>query len=517
MTKYAFVVSNGVPVPANEAIRSHAIKTALQLRSKTVAGGAPPDGAANSKRTSRCKNELRGRFRLKPTSMNSHSSSRKGKLETKMRHATFDGTEGAADDSRIVSVPIKISQNHFRSNYSSGVEWFGGNILDPFGTIPILSNPRIDTLLKHFLVFFDYRTTTVPSNKTWLSRAINDPLLMRVTLCMTAAFGTTRTSSFSMDLRKEGWKLKGEAIHDVNFILQNGQVTENVLAAIAHLGHVASLEGSSEEADIHLRGLQGLIALRGGIKSIKIYQVGRFINWVDLELATARGRRPLYPLNYGLDRVKLPRYITESCEYPNLSRLQSLGPGYQAVMAVIQLLRQRVMAAKCNMDPTLRDVRTLSLAAAYITLDRIEDIPATLEEQCLRALLLAAHLFVCAALKQDHRWPESLSRAMAQRLQRSLLAGPSYSATWASHLPELLWALFVGAVIKGEDPQDQGTWFVSQLEVVQELLQCSTRMEFEGYLHCMVWDESLGIEFLDDWWADAAPPGTMPLQSVCHE
>ncbi|KAH6988279.1 hypothetical protein BKA56DRAFT_477659 [Ilyonectria sp. MPI-CAGE-AT-0026] len=423
-----------------------------------------------------------------------------------MRHATFHGTEEAADDSPIVSIPANVNQNHFRSNNSLGVEWFGGTILDPFGTIPIPSNPRIDTLLKHF-----------PSNKTWLSLAMNDPILMRVTLCMTAAFGAIRTSLFSLDLRKEGWKLKGEAIHEINFILQNGRVTENVLAAIAHLGHTASLEGSSEEADIHLRGLQGLIALRGGIKSIKIYQVGRFINWVDLELATARGRRPLYPLNYGLDKVKLPQNIIEACEYPSLSRLQSLGPGHQTVMAVIQQLRQRVMAAKCNMDPTLRDVRTLSLSAAFLTLDRIEDIPTTLEEQCLHALLLASHLFVCAALKQDHRWTESLSRTMAQRLQGSLLAGPMYSATWAYHLPELLWVLFVGAAIKGEDPQDQGIWFVSQLEVVRQLLRCSTRMEFEGYLHCMVWDDCFGVEFLDDWWADADPPSTMPLQSVCHK
>ncbi|KAH7140295.1 hypothetical protein B0J13DRAFT_676666, partial [Dactylonectria estremocensis] len=503
MAKYVFVVSNGVPVPANEAIRSHAIKTALQLRSKTVAGGDLPDGAADSKRTSQCKNDLIGRFRLGPASIKSHSGRSKERSQTKMRHVTFRGTEKAADDSQIVAVPVNINQNCFSSNYSPNIEWLGGNILDPFGTIPIPSNPRIDALLKYFLVCFDYLTTTVPSNKTWLSLAINDPLLMRVTLCMTAAFGAMQTSLFSLDLRKEGWKLKGEAIHEVNSILQNGRVTENLLAAIAHLGHIASLEGSSEEADIHLRGLQGLIALRGGIESIKTYQVGRFINWADLEVATARGRRPLYPLIYGLDRIKLPRYIIETCEYPSLSRLQSLGPGYQTVMAVIQLLRQRVMATKFNMDPTLRDVRALLLSAAFLTLDHIEDIPTSLEEQCLHTLLLATHLFVCAAMKQDYHWTGSLLRTMAQRLQGSLEAGPMYSATWVHHLPELLWVLFVGAVIKGEDPQDQGTWFVSQLEVVQKLLRCSTRTEFEEYLHYVVWDNRFGVEFLDNWWADA--------------
>lgn len=89
------------------------------------------------------------------------------------------------------------------------------------------------------MVFFDYLTTIVPNNKTWLSLAINDPLLMRVTLCMTAAFVAMETPLFSPDLRKEGLKLKGDIIEDVNLILQNGQMPENVLAAIAHLGYIA--------------------------------------------------------------------------------------------------------------------------------------------------------------------------------------------------------------------------------------------------------------------------------------
>lgn len=87
------------------------------------------------------------------------------------------------------------------------------------------------------MVLFDYVTTTVPSNNRWLGIAITDPLLMRVTLCTTAAFGATVIPLFSSNLRREGLRLKGDAIKELNFILQNGQISENVLAAIAHLGH----------------------------------------------------------------------------------------------------------------------------------------------------------------------------------------------------------------------------------------------------------------------------------------
>ncbi|KAF4454642.1 hypothetical protein F53441_2876 [Fusarium austroafricanum] len=348
-----------------------------------------------------------------------------------------------------------MNQNCFRSNYSSGLQRFSVNILDPFGTIPIPSNPKIDTLLKHFMVLFDYLTTTVPSNNTWLGLAISDPLLMRVTLCTTAAFGATVTPLFSPDLRKEGLKLKCDAIKDLNSILQNGQIPENVLAAIAHLGHS---------------------------------EVGRFINWVDLELATTRGRKPLYPLHYGLDRVKLPHYIVEACEFPTLSRLKSLGPAHKTVMTVIQLVRQRVMAVECGMDPTQRDVRALSFSAAFLALEQVDDIPVTVEGQRIHTILLAVHLFLCAAMKQDFRWSGSLPWIMAQRLRESLETEPVYSEVWVPHLPELLWILFVGAVVTEKHPQGHGTWFATQLQVVCQVLRCSTRLNFEGYLHSLVWD-----------------------------
>ncbi len=171
------------------------------------------------------------------------------------------------------------------------------------------------------LAFFDYYTTTVPKGKTWLASALHDPLLMRITLCTAATFVALKVPSYDAQLRHEGWKLMGEAIEDINGLISSGHVSENVLGAIAHLAHIRVsivlffscyllrslvprtctadyycclvpkhartplisyrqyLEGFTDEADIHLLGLQRLVALRGGIASIENYQVGRFINW----------------------------------------------------------------------------------------------------------------------------------------------------------------------------------------------------------------------------------------------
>ncbi|KAG5654840.1 hypothetical protein KAF25_009217 [Fusarium avenaceum] len=489
MPEYEFHVSNGATTKVNKAIRSHAIKTALQLRSKRVAGEDVPDGSATSIQTAQRDKELRGQFRATIASTENSVHKSKDSPSAVARH-----------ESRSMSVAINMNKRCFHNAYLSGVPTFSVNVLDPFGAIPIPSNPNIDTLLKHFMVLFDYVTTTVPSNNTWLGIAITDSLLMRVTLCTTAAFAATIIPWLSTDLRKEGLRLKGDAIKELNFVLQNGSISENILAAIAHLGHSENLEGSPRQADIHMRGLQTLLNMRGGIRSINTYQVGRFINWVDLELATTHGRRPLYPLHYDLGKATLPQYIIEGCEYPSLSRLQSLGPGYEDVITIIQLVRQRIKAVEYGMDLTQRDVRALSFSAAFLALEHVDDIPTTLEEQRIHTMILAVHLFLCAAMKQDFRWSGSLPGMMAQRLKKSLEIEPVYSETWVPHLPELLWVLFVGAVVTEEAAQDHETWFATQLKIVCQILQCNTRHDFEYYLHCLVWDNKFGMEFLNKWW-----------------
>jgi hypothetical protein len=138
MPKYEFLVSNGVPMPANKAVRSHAIKTALQLCSNRVAGGDLRDGAADSARTAQRKKELKGQFKIRTAPIKSRGSKPKRTSQTMSRH-----------DSSSMSIPANANQRGFCSNYTTGVERFSAIILDPFGTIPISSNPRIDTLLKH--------------------------------------------------------------------------------------------------------------------------------------------------------------------------------------------------------------------------------------------------------------------------------------------------------------------------------------------------------------------------------
>lgn len=142
MPKYEFHVSTGAPTQANKAIRSHAIKTALQLGSKRVIGEDLPDSSAASAQTAQREKELKGQFRIKTASTKNPGRRPGATHQAVIRH-----------DNGTMSVSVNMSQNCFSSNYSSRVQRFSVNILDPFGTIPIPSNPQIDTLLKHCMYY----------------------------------------------------------------------------------------------------------------------------------------------------------------------------------------------------------------------------------------------------------------------------------------------------------------------------------------------------------------------------
>jgi hypothetical protein len=146
MPRYEFSISDGPPTRASWSVRSHAIRTALELRSTTTSGEAWLAASDNSKRTARCKNELKTRFRVSDASGKRSNGGPRNSPPTKGRRMAARASKGSVSADRAVSAPlIKSVQGQRRL----GVEFLGGNLLDPFGTLPIQSNPRIDKLLKH--------------------------------------------------------------------------------------------------------------------------------------------------------------------------------------------------------------------------------------------------------------------------------------------------------------------------------------------------------------------------------
>ena len=184
--------------------------------------------------------------------------------------------------------------------------------------------------------------------------------------------------------------------------------------------------------------------------------------------------------------------------------MQDPSPGAETVSVVIGLLRQRVMAAKCSLDPTLRDVRTLSHSAVFLILNSIEDAPLTVQARYLNTVLLALHLFISYAMSEHFRWSTTVLQCILRRLKSSIDGGYVDSKIWETQKPVILWVLFVGAVTAGEHPLDDTAWFLPRLQFVRDIVAYRTRAQFEMSLRSMVWDEKFGASLLDSWWDDGA-------------
>jgi hypothetical protein len=65
------------------------------------------------------------------------------------------------------------------------------------------------------------------------------PLIMRVTLALSAAFWSAATCQGSPIIKREGMYQKGEAIKTINYLLQQETVADELIAGVANLGNIA--------------------------------------------------------------------------------------------------------------------------------------------------------------------------------------------------------------------------------------------------------------------------------------
>ncbi len=147
MPEYQFVVSGGRPQPANKAVRSHAMKTALQKRAD---GDHEEEQPAGSNIAESSMATLKGRFRLasRPKKKKKKRSQPEA-VELIVEEGGFDetpprrllsylgknATPGASDAPDLVPGSLSVSR-------------FGNGDLDPFSSIPVDHNQRVDMLVK---------------------------------------------------------------------------------------------------------------------------------------------------------------------------------------------------------------------------------------------------------------------------------------------------------------------------------------------------------------------------------
>ncbi|KAB5580010.1 hypothetical protein GE09DRAFT_1212474 [Coniochaeta sp. 2T2.1] len=496
MPEYEFFVSGEAPQPATRAMRSHAMKTALASRSRKLkepAGQAETvPGSSNSRRTEEQKGTLKGRFRLFARNTDEEKKSKKSPIQQIQELAS---TEQPLDIILPEPTPLtRVSRLATRS-------------LDPFDVLPVKTNWRVDRLIQYFLTKFALNASQNVKQRPYFSMAMSEPLVMRGTLALSWTFWVMNVPSLDRAVAYEGLYQKTQAIQEINREIQKyrmSQVSDVLIVAVANLANVAAMEGSFQEADMHLRGLKRLVNARGGAMAFKdTYHVAQAICWNDLQTASGLGRAPLFPLIHGYMDVHIPQDILNQAEEPDLSHLVGLGDinsGNEDIISIFRCLRQSIIAKKLGVGgPT--PTRILHNIADVHILRRIDRKPESPDEHRLRSLCLAAHMFMYNGLRLVPR-NGAVVRVMVSRLREALDSRDAINvaAFPRERLHDLLWVLFVGSVVAGGG--EHGAWFMVRLKMVIRMIACRSQDEVEDIFQRYLWQDKFGLDFLDRVWMD---------------
>ncbi|EOO04354.1 putative tachykinin family protein [Phaeoacremonium minimum UCRPA7] len=413
MPEYQFFVSDGAPKPANKAMRSHAMKTALRTRAAQTQDPAEgPSGQSESQRTKDSKDNLKGKFRL-DSKASSKQRSKDAKPVTEQPSQALGPFIGLQTEKPLWVVDGGLG--------TGPIQWFANGYVDPFGIIPVPNNSRVEKILKYYLTKFTINLATTDKERPWFGLAMTSPVIMHITLALSATFWISDCKSEDVVVRREGLWQKGETIRVVNRHLRNGEVSDNVIAAVSILANVAGLEGSFEEADMHVKAVARLVGLRGGIQAFKDNPtVARAVNWADIHIAAGVGRRPLMPLIHGLEEVTLPDYIIAEAESPSLSLLDSLAYGSNILKTIFLFLRQAILCKRYKVCVP-NGVRIIFNIADCHILDHLSTEPVSPDAHRFKTLLLATHVFIYAVKRQMPKGGAIVS-ILIERLKLSLQA-----------------------------------------------------------------------------------------------
>ncbi|PVH86875.1 hypothetical protein DL98DRAFT_640558 [Cadophora sp. DSE1049] len=167
--------------------------------------------------------------------------------------------------------------------------------IDPFNTLPPSRSPRTQVLLYHANRGVLSSRLMGQLRREWLSLAIQDAAMFHIALSHYAGnYGLAHQECDPVEalrFRMEAMRLVNRRLGDVGNALGDG-----TLGTVASLSSYEATNGSLTAINTHIKGLQRLVALRGGLQADINPFTRRLILWADLNCANALGSTPIYDL-----------------------------------------------------------------------------------------------------------------------------------------------------------------------------------------------------------------------------
>jgi hypothetical protein len=271
------------------------------------------------------------------------SSNLKPVHRTKRRRKSGSVRNYLTKPRNIASATPTSSLEHIYSSPVSPVHDL--DMVDPFQTLAIdLTEPETLNLLQYYHVSFWANSYACNPEGRWLSTALMDPAMLHSTLSLVAIH---RRDRFSFDLSKMYFKHRGEAMKIIVHRLSDTDqaISDATIGAVALLSSSDNhFDWSSEVQSQHSTGLARLIAMRGGIKSLRTNRhIQRVAGWADLLHSSLHSTKPSLDLPFSSSlESQLDDESREDIDLETGARLRSirLQPLPSPVAQIIQALRK---------------------------------------------------------------------------------------------------------------------------------------------------------------------------------
>ncbi|KAJ5553818.1 hypothetical protein N7513_003777 [Penicillium frequentans] len=206
-------------------------------------------------------------------------SQRKSKIPA-FEFIHIDGHSGIPDADSRKMIRRRVMINHIQRKKKDEGHALSPGLspqvagVDPFNTLPIRFEPYAHDLLKYYTTtgwqkyyYIEKHTSFNPITEYWISLVMTDDAFLHTIIgCADLHFSPGKAPQASLTTIKH----LNAAISIVNKrIVKNEIPTDATLVIVATMALMEKHRGSHENWNIHMKGLQKLVALRGGLESLE--------------------------------------------------------------------------------------------------------------------------------------------------------------------------------------------------------------------------------------------------------
>ncbi|KAL3484312.1 hypothetical protein BJX62DRAFT_218866 [Aspergillus germanicus] len=380
----------------------------------------------------------------------------------------------------------KESQTQRKPPIWSLEAYLSQGFVDPLATSAVGMTDSMNQYFHHFRIhsiIMCYPLDPMRMGAWWWQKAITQPGLLLTILFLSAGHQATLEMHNGVDPQvaqktyRNCLRLRGRVLGTLKDIMEEPKkaVAEATTLIIASLASGEAVRGNFQSLTIHMKGLQRLVHLLGGVENLDHGALGKIYE-CDVRNAALNNTRPTFAMSTRFRREILQneRFFQAREPYPIPSRLYQLGKSFftapwyahldSTIRAYTQVLhRLTVHYEEAQLNPSIITPTDNDL---FLVFDHqlLSTAYESREDDLHEPLRLAFLIYVNIRIWHFQGIP--LTQYPAVALQTSIEVPFTYLQETAPDL--LFWMLWIGGLAsRGAESR---TWFVENLRTVAQQL-----------------------------------------------